>query len=746
MPIAPRQDPPSGSTRLLAALIVLALTFISGPSGGAFAQAKEWWDLHDDAKRIVESEQASPSELNQARRDLRQALRAKNDEGKFGTYNPTVRKEYLPHFYLGWVNVKLGRYDEAARSLQRSEEIGYITKGAPAALRTRFQTLRQLLAALTPASEALDRARSSSTASQCQAESESAAGRSITESISRLEAILAAPSDPAVVKQWTDTLNTALGECTTEIRGAAIARLVRQYQEARDAVVVEGVGELLTSSTRSQMEGAVQAGDGAEAASDEDGLTSARRTLEGLAGKVTSEVDSSIARIARDAERTVTGNEGALNQQGQIGTRLSTLADRAKGLKAAGKTGSDLAAVVKEGVDLKNVFEQARSALQPMLEAKTAALDGARRDFDTWMRSSSCDINVVEANAEVDNVLGQANTARSSGSADAMDRAVSRLAAVRTDVQQRMTVALPRMEEQARGAAGSAESLIGNIPDAEKRSRGETLKKGVEDAVAQKDVCAIDSAIAALNGWMRRESPQLEAARRAAVSRTQATLDAAQSLLTGFAGILKPATIESLQPPTERLAALIKSSYDAEAIDQAGQGLRPIVERANGEVQGQMQDGIRVLRELKEDRQWAADVSRGRRQWLDANLGRVEQAVSSTSNPELLARFALEYPRARLEMALNGAFRLLYEEDDPAAATGRLEALGPGFRAGSAALNYALAYCYWWQGRSAGSGERDALLEKARAAYDDGTALRVDLASLGAPLFAPAFVQEMTRR
>jgi hypothetical protein len=97
-------------------------------------------------------------------------------------------------------------------------------------------------------------------------------------------------------------------------------------------------------------------------------------------------------------------------------------------------------------------------------------------------------------------------------------------------------------------------------------------------------------------------------------------------------------------------------------------------------------------------------------------------------------------------MALNGAFRLLYEQDDPVAATGRLEALGPGFRTGSAALNYALAYCYWWQGRAAGSGERDALLEKARAAYDDGMALRVDLASLGTPLFAPAFVDEMTRR
>ena len=89
------------------------LMAIQGSVGNARAQAKEWWDLHADAVKIIENPSASKQQLSSARRSLQAALRAKSGEGKFGTYNPSVREEYLPHFYLGWANLLLGRYSDA---------------------------------------------------------------------------------------------------------------------------------------------------------------------------------------------------------------------------------------------------------------------------------------------------------------------------------------------------------------------------------------------------------------------------------------------------------------------------------------------------------------------------------------------------------------------------------------------------------------------------------------------------------
>jgi len=149
---------------------------------------------------------------------------------------------------------------------------------------------------------------------------------------------------------------------------------------------------------------------------------------------------------------------------------------------------------------------------------------------------------------------------------------------------------------------------------------------------------------------------------------------------------------------------------------------------------------------MRGDPRWQTDVNPARRAWLDDNLSAVERAVQNTTNPDLLARFAKEFPRARVELALVTAFDSLYGKDDPAAAAGALEDLGPGIRAGSAALSYTLSYCYWWQGQGAAASNRQEYLDKARKAFDEGKALNVDLASLGAPLFAPEFVQEMTAR
>jgi len=97
-------------------------------------------------------------------------------------------------------------------------------------------------------------------------------------------------------------------------------------------------------------------------------------------------------------------------------------------------------------------------------------------------------------------------------------------------------------------------------------------------------------------------------------------------------------------------------------------------------------------------------------------------------------------------MALASAFADLYDRGDAASAAKTLEDLGPGPRSGSAALNYALSYFYWWQGQAASSAGKEALMARAKEAYDAGRSLRVDLASLGAPLFAPSFVEEMSRR
>lgn len=728
----------------VAAVGLLCLSLATGGGGESLAQAKEWWDLYDEAKRIVEKDDSSRSELNRAKKNLRQALQAKNTPGKQATYNPSVRIDYLPYFFMGWVNLRLGNYDEAARNFDRSDKAGFINKGAPDRLKSRFQSLSQLVSQLKPASQAVDQAKKSDLASQCRANGSSTAGRTITEALSKLEGMIASPSDGAAMKQWTDTLNDALGACATEIRGAQLAQVGSAYQASRDAIAVEGIGELVQPGTATELQNAVAAGDRAEASGDESGLRTATRSLDQLASKVRSETDRTLGRLVRDSESLVQGNEAALNQQGQVGTRLVTQASQVKGMKAAGKSGADLAAVVKAGVDLKGTFEQADGALRPILQAKTAALESARTEFEQWRRSSSCDINVAEAGAGVDAALRQADSARSGGSADAMDLAVSRLQGIRDEVTAAMRDALPRKERDAQGMVGTADSLIANLPDPTKKTRGESLKKSVQDAVSRKDVCAIDSAIASLQGWIQREGPQLDQARRQAIARNQATLDSAQNLLNGFGGILKPETVASLQGPTRELADLVKVSYDAGAIDKAGNDLEALVGRANGEVKGQMEAGIQALKRMKESPRWSTDVSPERRSWLDRNLAGIERAVSNTSNPNLLARFAREYPRARLEIALVESFSRLYENDDAAGAAKVLEDLGPGLRAGSAALNYALSYCYWWQDRANGEGGQGDLMQKARAAYEDGRALRVELASLGASLFAPAFVTEMT--
>ena len=64
-----------------------------------------------------------------------------------------------------------------------------------------------------------------------------------------------------------------------------------------------------------------------------------------------------------DIRTAGTGNVGALNAQGQLGTRLTTLAGRTRTSKAAGKTGADLLLVVTAGKELESAISEARQLL-----------------------------------------------------------------------------------------------------------------------------------------------------------------------------------------------------------------------------------------------------------------------------------------------------------------------------------------------------------------------------------------------
>lgn len=727
----------------------LALTVSAVLSPPAAAQQKEWWDLQAEAIKLIEKEPASNKDLNEARRLLQQALRVNTrQEGKYGTYNPSIREDYLPYFYLGWANLKLGKYDEAEKNFAKSGGMGYITSGAPAKLQTLYKDFSQLVPQLAPAAAALDAAKANGLARQCIDDASSAPGKSMKGAIASIEAILAAPKaeNAGGLKQAISTLQSAQSECATQLRGAAIAGLTSQYNAARDAIAVEGVSSLLGQATRTELEAAVKAGNDAAAKGDEDGIKAATKRLQALPSKVTSDVDARLASLARDAEKVLDGNVGALNERDQLGTKLGNLASRTKTTKAAGKSGDDLAVVVGAGRELDASLGQARAALKQILDSKSAALGSSLSGFESWSRASACDVRVVDAVGAVGDAVKGARAAAQGQSADEMDRAAGRLASVRSDVEEKMKAALPRMQEQARSAISGAADLIANIPKASDKQRGESLTSGIEAAVSKKDACAIEEAIGQLNQWVKVVAPELEKKRNAAIARNKPSLDAGEGLIAGFGGILKADTVEALKAPVANLAALVKSSYDEDRIDAAGKALQAVVDRAQGEVKGSMEAGIEALKKMREDPRWTSDVSPGRRSWLEDNLGAVESAVRTTSQPELLARFAKEYPRARLELALVNAFESLYDKDDPAAAARTLEDVGPGIRAGSAALNYTLSYCYWWQGRGASPSDRESLLEKARKAFEDGKALNVDLASLGAPLFAPAFVQEMTAR
>jgi hypothetical protein len=726
---------------LRAALAVLLCASLAGIE--ISAQAREWWDIYEEAKTVIEDGQASEDQLNSARRKLLQVTRSKDTEGNLPTYNPSVRIDYLPFFYLGWAEVRLGRYDDAAKRFARSEEIGFITGKAPKVLRTRFQSLSQLLVQLKPASETLRSAQKNSSVKECLGTSGSPSGSKLRDAIARLEGLVASPSDAGSLKSSAEALEGFVGECVREVAGARLAKYSGEYKAARDAVFVQGIVELLPAGTRQELEAAVAAGNQADTRGEERDLRSATRELTTLLAKVTAAVDTQVNSLVREAGSVARGNEGALNEQNQLGSRLSSAASRARSQKASGKEGPALASVVSTGTDLKGLVDQARQALQPILQAKRASLQEALDQFRGWTRTRSCELGAVDSAQEASQVEAGAGTALNGSSADLMESAQAKLASVRSDVETKLKDALPRSREQARGIVGSADSVIANITDAGQKSRGEQLKQAVNSAVSGSDICGIENATASLRSWVGTVAPRLEEGRRTAIARNQPHLDRAKGLLDGFGGILDAATVTALQDPHDRLSDLLKNSYDVAAMDAAGNEVKGVADRADGEVRGQMQKGIEALDQLMQGSSWA-EVSEERRRWLERNQSSVKRAVENMTNPALLARFAREYPRARLEVALVSAFDTLYTGDDAVGAARILEDLGPGFKAGSAALNYALSYVYWWQARAASEDEQEGLIQKARQAFQAAKDLRLDISGLGASPFAPAFVTDMS--
>jgi hypothetical protein len=522
-----------------------------------------------------------------------------------------------------------------------------------------------------------------------------------------------------------------------------MAALLASYRAARDAVGVQGLAALLGPSEGREVAEAVAAGDQAEGRGDEKSLRAATQALEALKAKVPASVDDRIAALAREAASVTRGNEGVLEQDGRLASRISTAAEKARSQKAAGKSGSALAGVVAAGLELDALLVEAKRALQPALQAGHRSLTTARSGFEDWTRSRSCEIEAVGTADPARRALAQADAALKGSSADALAAAESALASARKEIEARVAGALPRAREQARGIAGSADSVIANVSDAGQKEKGRSLKEQVEQVAGGADLCAIDRATATLRSWVGTVAPALEQGRQKATARNEPTLLRARTLLDDFGLLLEASTMETLRPAAEKLADLLKNSYDTAAIDAAGAALLEITGKAEGSVRAQVLAGVEAVEGIRGGPLWR-EVGPPRRQWIEANLPEVRRAAGDMSRPDLLARFAREGPRARIEAALASAFEALHSRGDAAAAVRALEDLGPGLRSASAALNLALAYAYWWRARGSAGADREPLIQKAREAYQAGRGLDLDPAPLAGTLFAPAFVAEMS--
>src|SRR5262249_40587206 len=151
--------------------------------------------------------------------------------------------------------------------------------------------------------------------------------------------------------------------------------------------------DLLSPETQRDLDAAVASGREAEAKGDEEAIRGATSRFKALPPKIARDLDAKSAPLAQEAEKLARGNERALDAQNDLGSRLAGAAAKAKGAKAAGKTGKDLIAVARTVADLRGLVGAARAAVQPLLQAKGAALDAARRDLESWSSTHACEIS-----------------------------------------------------------------------------------------------------------------------------------------------------------------------------------------------------------------------------------------------------------------------------------------------------------------------------------------------------------------
>ena len=182
----------------------------------------------------MEAASSSEDALKGARRKLLQLLRTQDTEDNLGTYNMSVRIDYMPYFYLGWVELKLGRFDEAEKRFNKSRQIGFVTKGAPRGVKASFERLSGLVAALKPAAGCLDRARKSSNVKTCLASQSIKAAPSLRTAIQSLEGLIGTPSDSGGLEAAVKTLDAAVSACVKEVAGARMASLSAGYRSARE--------------------------------------------------------------------------------------------------------------------------------------------------------------------------------------------------------------------------------------------------------------------------------------------------------------------------------------------------------------------------------------------------------------------------------------------------------------------------------------------------------------------------------
>jgi hypothetical protein len=715
---------------------------VSGPD--LLAQlGEDWWVVYDRAVKTISSGKAVTSDLEAARLRLRRVIEGASGEaktkgeGKVATFNISNRIDYLPYFYLGWASYQLQDYPEAQTNLKKSQQIGYV-KEVPD-LNRKLQQFLSLVEILGPARESRDAA--ATVGRKCMdAPQKYSAGARLQAEWKKLDGFLKTPPAAAAdLENAKKAVDDLLDQCKADLGDEIIAFLVEDYERARADVDVAGLDGFLGDEDQGLRERARKLADDGKKQKAEKPLSEAAKILRELQARAGAQVDAARDAALERARALLAGNVEALDEEKQRGSSLSRAVERAAPLRASGKKGKDLETVIQAAADLRAQLAEAEKALPGVKDRYRRALEGAKSDFDAWAQVQRCGIGAVQQDASVTSATQEAAAALPGTSADAMKRAVAKLASVKESVGAQIKDALPRMKQDATNVLALADRVLPKLREPD-LGRANQFKDAVTRAVGKDDICEGPRAISQLGALLRERDKEFAADLSRALERTAPVLAEAQSLLGQFGGILKKETAGPLRSAADQLAGLRESKLDPAAIEKAGEDVRSRLPGARSEISGQILAGVQRIDQWRRDAAWQ-NVSAFRRDWIERNLAAVRGAAGTMSDPALLLRFARDYPRAELQMALARAFSALYEKGDPAAAAEALKDLGPDQQA-SATFNFAIAYFRWWQANQAPPDQRDALWAEAKRHFEAGRKLQAS-ALLGPPLFAPGFEKEM---